>query len=171
MDDEEVKWRLESLHPDAFGWALGCCRRDAEVALEVLQMVYLKVLEGRAHWDGHAAFRTWLFAVVRKTAADERRRAWLRSLGLTRFWLSRSVPDPPPDPEACARESEAAQMLRKALAKLPTRQREVLDMVFYHGLTVDETAGVLDITPGAARSHHERGKRRLRQLLPLGIEP
>jgi RNA polymerase sigma-70 factor (ECF subfamily) len=171
MDEEEVKRRLETLHPDAFGWALGCCRRDADAAREVLQIVYLKVLEGRAHWDGHAAFRTWLFAVVRKTAADYRRRAWLRSLGLTRFRLGRRVPDPPPDPEACARESEAAQMLRKALAQLPARQREVLYMVFYHGLTVDEAAGVLDITPGAARRHYERGKRRLRQLLPPEIEP
>ncbi len=61
-------------------------------------------------------------------------------------------------------------MLRKALAQLPTRQREVLDMVFYHGLMVDETAGVLDIPPGAARRHYERGKRRLRRLLPPEIK-
>ncbi len=171
VDEGSLKSRLEALHPDAFGWALGCCRRDADAAREVLQMVYLKVLEGRAHWDGHAAFRTWLFAVVRKTAADYRRRMWLRSLGLTRFWLNRHDPDPRPDPEVCAKASEAAQILRKALVLLPPRQREVLQLVFYHHLTVDEAAGVLDVTPGAARRHYERAKRRLHELLPREIGP
>jgi RNA polymerase sigma factor (sigma-70 family) len=171
VDEGSLKARLEALHPDAFGWALSCCHRNADTAREVLQMVYLKVLEGRAQWDGRSAFRTWLFAVLRKTAADYRRRAWLRSLGLTRFWINHRDPEPQPDPEVRAKASEAVQMLRKALVRLPPRQREVLHLVFYHGLTVDEAAGVLDVTPGAARRHYERAKRRLRELLPREVGP
>jgi RNA polymerase sigma factor (sigma-70 family) len=51
------------------------------------------------------------------------------------------------------------------LAKLPARQREVLHLVFYQDLTIEETAKILHISLGTARTHFERGKTRLRSLL------
>src|SRR5205814_8337169 len=33
---------------------------------------------GKARFEGRAAFRTWLFAVIRRTAAANRRTRWLR---------------------------------------------------------------------------------------------
>jgi RNA polymerase sigma-70 factor, ECF subfamily len=171
MDEEALKSRLEALHADAFGWALGCCRRDPDAAREVLQMAYVKILEGRAQYNGHATFRTWLFAVVRNTAADHRRRSWLGALGLDRLHLFRRAPDPVPDPETSAITSDSARVLRRALERLPERQREVLHLVFYEGMTLDEAAGVLHVSPGTARIHYERGKRRLLDLLPRGMKP
>ena len=51
------------------------------------------------------------------------------------------------------------------MAKLPARQREVLHLVFYQDLTIEEAAKVLNISLGTARTHFERGKSRLRGLL------
>ena len=39
-----------------------------------MQLAYVKVLEGSAKFDGRSSFRTWLFGVVRRTAAEQRRR-------------------------------------------------------------------------------------------------
>src|SRR5437899_7773956 len=80
MDIAELKPELERLHNTSFGWALSCCRRDASEAEEVLQTVYLKILEGKARFRGEASLKTWLFAVIRKTAATEYRRNLLRKL-------------------------------------------------------------------------------------------
>ena len=33
MDEQALRSRLEALHPDAYGWALGCCRRDPDAAV------------------------------------------------------------------------------------------------------------------------------------------
>ena len=82
MDDSELRAQLESHHRESYGWALGCCRRNPADADGVLQTAYLKVLQGKARFDGRASFKTWLFAVIRTTAIDRRRRQFFRGLRL-----------------------------------------------------------------------------------------
>src|SRR5262249_44642925 len=67
-------------HRAAFGWALACCRWDRSAAEDVLHTAYLKLMDGRARFDGHAQFRTFLFGVIRRTASEERRRRVVRSV-------------------------------------------------------------------------------------------
>jgi RNA polymerase sigma-70 factor, ECF subfamily len=162
--------RLPALHGASFGWALGCCNGNAAEAEEVLQAAYLKVLDGRARYGGGSSYKTWLFAVIRRTAAEERRRRWLRALALGR-WQSRATPPPAaPDPEGLASRSEAVQRLRDGLRALPSRQRELLHLVFYQELSVEEAALVIGISVGSARRHYHRGKLRLRGWL-AGTRP
>ena len=80
MDGVELRLQLEQVHPDCFGWAMSCCGHDRDEAAEVLQTVYLRVLDGHARYDARSSFRTWLFGVIRRTAQSERRNAWLRGL-------------------------------------------------------------------------------------------
>ncbi|HUC44731.1 MAG TPA: RNA polymerase sigma factor [Candidatus Sulfotelmatobacter sp.] len=157
---------LEELHPLAFGWALACCRRDRALAEEVLQNAYLRVLAGAARFDGRSSLKTWLFSVIRRTAASERRREWMTGRFLARFAVQRAVPEPPPDPFTPVAASERAQAVARALKHLSGRQREILHLVFYQGMTIEEAADVTGISVGSARVHYERGKARLRLLLP-----
>src|SRR5690348_17580577 len=54
----ELAHQLAASHQENYAWALGCCGRDAREAEEVLQAVYLKVLEGRARFDGRSSLKT-----------------------------------------------------------------------------------------------------------------
>ena len=81
----ELRAELERHHRAAHAWARHCCRRDRHDAEEVLQLSYLKVLEGRARFAGRSSFKTWLFGVIHKTAADQRRRQVLRELVALRW--------------------------------------------------------------------------------------
>lgn len=163
MSPESLQRELDRLHVAAFGWALACCGGDRAAAEDALQASYLKILDGRARFDGRAAFRSWLFSVVRLTAAEQRRRAALWRLWPL-SWLA-AVADGRPDPAAALATSETARRLVAALARLPRRQREVLHLVFYQDLTIAEAAQVVGVSLGTARTHYERGKARLRQLL------
>jgi RNA polymerase sigma-70 factor (ECF subfamily) len=165
MDDSELRAQLERHHDASYGWALNCCGRNATEAEDVLQTAYLKVLDGRARYDGRAAFKTWLLAVIRLTAADERRRGWLRRLGLARYGRREAEAveqDSPPDIQ---HRTERQAAFQKALGALPRRQQEVLHLVFYQDLSLSEAADVLGVSVGSARRHYERGKQRLRSLL------
>src|SRR2546426_369219 len=86
MSPQDLAAQLEQLHAAAFGWALSCCGWDRPAAEDVLQASYLKILDGRARFDGRSGFRTWAFGVTRRTAQEARRRAaWGRWLPLTRL--------------------------------------------------------------------------------------
>ena len=164
MQPADLERELDHVHTAAFGWALACCAGDRAEAEDVLQTSYLKILDGRARFDGRSAFRTWLFGVVRHTAAEARRR---RRLGrwLPLAWLGLAARDSRPDPAAALSRSEDSRALERALDQLPARQREVLHLVFYQELTIADAAGVLGISLGTARTHYERGKAALRRLL------
>lgn len=166
MNIAELKDELEKLHSASFGWALSCCRRDMSEAEEVLQTVYLKIFEGKARYRGEASLKTWLFAVIRKTAITEYRKRALRNL----VFLGNS--EKPIEgatladaPTVIFEKSEMEKVFREALGKLPRRQREAMHLVFYQDLSLREAADVMGISIGSARQHYERGKKHLREWL------
>jgi RNA polymerase sigma-70 factor (ECF subfamily) len=160
MEISVLKAELEKLHPASLGWALSCCRRDTTEAEEVLQTVYLKILQGKAVYRGESKLQTWLFAVIRKTAISERRKQWLRTL----IPLSGSTSNDNRKLESEFERSEMHERFQQALAQLPVRQRETLHLVFNQDLSLSEAAEVMNISVGSARRHYERGKQRLRAV-------
>lgn len=164
-----VQEELAALHDASFGWALACCGRDRELAREVLQDAYFRVLDGRARFAQQSSFKTWLFGVIRLTAREHRRWGVLRMLRRKDDAEPADLEDAhrAPDSEASARER--AEQLTRALAKLADRQREVLHLVFYEDITIAEAAVVMGVSLGTARQHYERGKHALAALLDGGI--
>lgn len=151
--------QLEALHSESYAWALACCGRRADEAEEVLQTVYLKIIEGKARFGGKSSLKTWLFSVIRHTAAGYFRWRRIRE----RHWQ-----DPQPSEasvETLAEQRESARNIIRALARISTRQRQVLELVFYHDMTIEEAAATLGLSVGSARVHYHRGKQRLAELL------
>jgi len=146
---------------------MACCGRDRDQASDVLQEAYWKVLSGKAKFEGRSSLRTWLFGVIRMTAMEQRRVLSLR-------WL-RSRPkdtDEPddvaaegPSPSESVADRQRAARLETALSQLPPRQREVLHLTFYEGLTLAEAAEIMAVSLGAASQHYDRGKAKLHELL------
>ena len=126
MDIAELKAELETLHSASFGWALNCCRRDRAEAEEVLQTVYLKILEGKACFRGKAGLKTWLFAVIRKTAISAHRKSLLRRLNWADGSGQATLISGFEPPGVALEKSEAQAMFQNALKSLPHRQREAL---------------------------------------------
>lgn len=158
----ELEREIAELHVASFAWARACVGDDGE-AEDVLQTTYEKIFSGRARSEGRASLKTWLFGVIRLTALEHRRRAWLR-------WLRFSPLTHEPEATTQA-PNDASETIRRALAVLPERQRQVVHLVFYEDLTVDEAAACLAISVGSARVHYDRGKKRLRELLTeSGVE-
>ncbi|MBI2679036.1 MAG: RNA polymerase sigma factor [Candidatus Koribacter versatilis] len=167
MHPDELRAQLEALHRESFGWALACSDGDAARAESVLQRSYLKVLEsaGTSSFQARSSFKTWFFGVVRNTAAEERRRWIWRKLRLLPQESADAVASERKPAEQSLAESELREHFRRMLGELPRRQREVLHLVFYQELTLEEAAVAMAVGIGSARTHYERGKKKLRAML------
>jgi RNA polymerase sigma factor (sigma-70 family) len=101
--------------------------------------------------------------VVRRTAAEQRRRRALHALWLARW--GRAVKDDRVEAAEAEPSGDRLRRLDAALVQLPRRQREVIELRLQHEMTIEEAAGALSISIGSARVHFARAKERLRRLL------
>jgi RNA polymerase sigma-70 factor (ECF subfamily) len=165
MDEAAIRAELEALHPESFGWAMSCCRRDRSAAEDVLQRAYLKVLEGKARYGGAGIFKSWFFAVILKTARDESRKRIVRRICFSRFAAEEVTKVQPAPLHRALEQQDLCNVFAAALNVLPARQRQVLQLVFYHDLSLTQAAAVMNVSPGSAKTHYDRGKKALRQRL------
>lgn len=164
-ESHELEARLRELHEASFGWACSCCSWNEADAEDVLQDAYVKVISGRACFDGRSAFRTWLFGVIRFTAMERARRIRSIRAGRERLATEVAVEGGATEPDDRTEHSERAGLLREALSTLPDRQREILHLVFYEDMTIREAAEVMTVSIGSARVHYDRAKKKLRAFL------
>lgn len=160
MDSGRIRSQLEQYHDDCYGWALHCCFEDREMADEVLQTAYLKILETKSVFAERSEFKTWAFAIIKNKAIDA---FWKRTSENSLIKSADHLPDNSYEP---GMENEYSPVMEKsffdeALSRLSERQRQLLQLVFYHDLSLDESAKVLNISPGAVRKHYDRAKKTL----------
>jgi RNA polymerase sigma factor (sigma-70 family) len=109
--------------------------------------------------------RPWLITIAHnelRNVARARRR-------LTRFVTSQPLAVDHPDhadvvADRIDSERRVAQV-RTALHRLPRHERETVELVYWAGLTITETAAVLDVAPGTVKARLSRARRRLPTLL------
>jgi len=153
MNNNWQEYIYNHLQKESYQWARQCCSYNDEHAKEVMQMVYLKLLEGKAVYNEKASLKTWFFSVIRFTAMDFLRTR-TNHISIEEIDLSEEANDEIP-----------LNNYQEILTQLPRRQHQVLLLVFYHNLKLHEVAEVLGIGIGSIRTHYDRGKKKLKTLL------
>jgi RNA polymerase sigma-70 factor, ECF subfamily len=136
---------------------------DRSLAEETLQEVMLSAWKGAPRFRGECRLYTWLLAIARNHASN----VYHRQLKLHQGHLSLEADEfPLPAQDAAPDDQLSAHAeLQVALEALSYEQRETLELVFYHGLSLEETARVLGVAHGTVKSRLHRARQRLRHLL------
>jgi RNA polymerase sigma-70 factor (ECF subfamily) len=118
--------------------------------------------------------QTWLLTIARSRALDRlRARRRLREEPLidgTAGEADTSAPTPaaPSDPLADAEHAERSQIVRAALADLPTEQREALELGYFGGFSQSEIAEQTGLPLGTIKTRMRLALQKLRErLMPL----
>lgn len=158
MQNSDIKSNLEQHHKDCYGWALHCCNQEEEMAREILQNAYLKMLERQHTFKGKSEFRTWAFTIIKNTATDAQRK---RKREMRIIPPENNVPDRGYQEtfETAFEQERTKVFFEKALSQLSDRQQQILQLVFYHDLSLNQAAEILQISPGSVRKHYDRAKK------------
>lgn len=132
-------------------------------AEEVFQETFGAVWEKRATYKVGRAFRPWLYAIAVNQHRQRARRATVRGTGVPPEEVSA---DPHTDPAELRERAHAAEA---ALANLPDRQREVLVLHVYGGLSYAQIGECLGVGEATARGHMFQALATLRR--ELNVEP
>jgi len=152
-------------------WSVLKHRAEAE---EAVQDGYLKAFAHVDSFGGTSSLSTWLTRIVVNEALERRRKAERR----TRLLRERTVADiddyrervmegseRPPSPEAETMRGQVAKVLERAIGKLPENFRTVFILREVEGMSVEETATVLQIREETVKTRLSRARSRLKQEL------
>jgi RNA polymerase sigma-70 factor (ECF subfamily) len=137
---------------------------DVDAAEELVQEALVRVARSWKTFRHEARFQTWLFRIVINVFRS-RAAAAERSRGLP--LVDEVIDKHAGDPAIGAQEKELADLIAACVSALPTRQREVMILVSFEGLSVAETASVLEITEANVHATLAVARSRLtRELAP-----
>jgi len=139
---------------------------NREIAEDLFQETWMRVLTRGGQYNGAARFDTWLFTIARNLVIDFRRRRTMTSL---EELCERDEDERPfeiasdePNPFDNYQSSENAQRMAEALLTLEALQREVLILRFHEELSLEEIAQVTRAPLSTVKSRLYRGLAALR---------
>lgn len=145
----------------------------AEVADELFQDVWLRVVGARANYEVTAKFSTWLFRIAHNRLVDHH-----RARGRSIVELSDGMADDPEDdpvnhlpapeqnsPPAMLERREAARHILDCLGHLPLPQRDAFLMAEESGMSLEEIANATGVGRETAKSRLRYALDRLRRCL------
>ena len=144
--------------------------RDPEVANDIFQEVWSRVISSRSRYEPRAKFSTFLYRIAHNCFIDHCRRASARqdraNVSNEDFDLEQALPAPPADlPDARAEHAQTLMRYRSALASLPADQRDTFLLYEESGLTLEEIGSITGVSMETAKSRLRYALSKLRNAL------
>lgn len=132
---------------------------DAE---DVAQETFVRAFLALDRFDVERPLRPWLLSIAANLARNRRRSLGRYWAALQRAFLAspKTVESPPEYTPA-----EDARRLREAVGRLRPAAQEIIYLRYFLQLSEAETAAVLDIPAGTAKSRHHRALAQLREVI------
>jgi RNA polymerase sigma-70 factor (ECF subfamily) len=149
--------------------AAGLSNDRAEDVVQATFAIFVR----RAHeFDGRARVSTWLYGILLKKIAEERKAAArdneredIDEVMEARFDQNGKWARPPRGPAEDLARSEVQRMLKECLEGLPDRQRLAFVLREVDDLEIDDICKVLDVSANNLGVLLYRGRNRLRECL------
>jgi RNA polymerase sigma-70 factor, ECF subfamily len=142
--------------------------RDHAEASDAMQDVFLRAWRALPRFKGDAAFGTWIYRVAVNTCLS---RVSARRVATQPLDEATAVADPRPGPAADLAAREQAARVRRAVDRLPDRQRATVILRVFHDLPHAEIATALGSSVGSVKANFFHALRNLKRLLDQDQDP
>lgn len=144
---------------------------NRDLAEDIFQETWIRVMERGRQYNGKSKFDTWLFAIARHLVIDWSRKKTTASLEALQEQYGNEhafdVPSNAPSPFDAATSGENRASVQAALSTLDRLHREVLVLRFHEELSLEEIATLTEAPLSTVKSRLYRG---LAALKPVFVE-
>ncbi len=133
-----------------------------EDASDLTQDVFVRAFKGLRNFKGDSALGTWLYRVGVNACLN---RVALKQPRLETLEPERHIDQRHPDAHELVARGERAVVVRRAIAKLPPKQRATLVLRMYQEMSHEQIAGVLGTSVGAVKANFFHALGNLKRLL------
>lgn len=147
---------------------------NRELAEDLFQETWMRVLVRGAQFNGNARFDTWLFTIARNLVIDFRRRRTMASLEEMSSKTEDDRPfevashEPSPFDQYLTRQN--GSLVTEALLTLEPLHREVLVLRFHEEMALDQIASVTGAPLSTVKSRLYRGLAALRPRVEQALK-
>lgn len=133
---------------------------DQATAEDIFQDTWVRVIRNIGSFRGDCRFSTWLFQIALNLCRNLMRHKARRS-----FVGIEEASNLAEDPEVDGMKILQAQKVRRLIASLPPKMREVIVLRYYHNKTDVEIAEITGLPPGTVKSRLHRATELLRSKI------
>lgn len=168
--DEHAFGILVAKHQHAvIGTVAKMTNRSADTE-DIAQQVFLRLWKSAPRYTPTAKFTTFLFTITRNLVFNETRKKSRRkehSFDEQQDDWNATIPDESPSsrPDRSLEQSELRELVDRAIAALPEKQRLAVILRRYEEMPYEEIANVLDLSIPAVKSQLFRARTALRESL------
>jgi RNA polymerase sigma-70 factor, ECF subfamily len=133
---------------------------NRELAEDLFQETWIRVLERGHQYNGRHEFSTWLYAIARNLTIDylrKKRHVSLDELTEDEHHAPLEPADTRPSAWELIAQHEQAERINAAMIGIPTEYREAIVLRFQDGLALEEIAAVTGAPLGTVKSRLYRG--------------
>ena len=136
---------------------------DEALAEDAVQETFVKAYRALDSFRGEANEKTWLTRIAVNVCKDMKRDSWFR------LFDRRVTIDALPEPIQRSLSPWDGDLLEDVM-NLPTKEKDVVLMYYYQGMTVEEIAGALGCSNATVSKRMAKARGKLRGLLEGGEE-
>ena len=135
---------------------------DAAMAEELANEVFLEIWRGAGRFEGRSKVSTWIMGIAHNKAVSALRKRREKSLEDDEAEL---IADGADNPELSMQKMDKAEALRLAIDQLSPDHKAVIDLVYYHELSISEAADVLKIPANTVKTRVFHARKNLAHRL------
>ena len=137
-------------------------------AEDVLQIVFLKIYRGLAHFRFEASLATWIYRITLNECLNQQRGHGAQHIPFEALLGSDEELDTGAAADLQHAEGERREIVHRAVMELSPKLRAVVALKYLDGLSYEEIASVLECSPGTVASRLNRALSELEaRLRPL----
>jgi RNA polymerase sigma-70 factor, ECF subfamily len=137
---------------------------DAGRAEDLVSEVFIDVWNQAGRFEGRSQVSTWILSIAHFKALTARHRHRHQNAELDESALAQ-FPDSSENPEQAVLNKDCSAQLRVCLAQMSRTHREVIDLVYYQGKSVEETARIIHTPKNTVKTRMYYARKQLGRLL------